>query len=43
MPRNGREISTMKSLWSGFVRARSDLDGFVDDLGQGELPAVQAA
>jgi len=41
--RLGREISTMKSLWWGFVRAASVLDGFVDDLHQAELPAVQAA
>jgi hypothetical protein len=41
--RLGREISTMKSLWWGFVRAASVLDGFVDDLHRAELPAVQAA
>jgi len=41
--RTGREISTMKSLWWGFVRAASVLDGFVDDLHRAELPAVQAA
>jgi integrase len=33
----------MKSLWWGFVRAASVLDGFVDDLHRAELPAVQAA
>jgi integrase len=38
-----REISTMKNLWWGFVRAGSVLDGFVDDLREAELPAVQAA
>ena len=41
--RTGREISTMKNLWWGFVRAGSVLDGFVDDLREAELPAVQAA
>jgi integrase len=41
--RAGREISTMKNLWWGFVRAGSVLDGFVDDLRQAELPAMQAA
>jgi len=41
--RMGREISTMKSLWWGFVRAASVLDGFVDDLHRAELPAMQAA
>jgi hypothetical protein len=41
--RMGREISTMKSLWWGFVRAASVLDGFVDDLQQAELPTLQAA
>jgi integrase len=43
MLRSGREISTMKSIWWGFVRAGSVLDGFVDDLRLAELPAVQAA
>jgi integrase len=38
-----REISTVKSLWWGFVHAGSVLDGFVDDLHRAELPAVQAA
>jgi integrase len=41
--RAGRQISTMKNLWWGFVRAGSVLDGFVDDLRQAELPEVQAA
>jgi len=41
--RMGREISTVKSLWWGFLHAGSVLDGFVDDLHQAELPAVQAA
>ena len=41
--RIGREISTAKHLWWGFVRAASILDGFVDDLQQAELPAMQAA
>jgi hypothetical protein len=41
--RTGREISTMKNLWWGFIRAASVLDGFVDDLQNAELPAVQAA
>ena len=41
--RMGRELSTVKSLWWGFVHAGSVLDGFVDDLRRAELPAVQAA
>jgi len=41
--RTGREISTMKNLWWGFVRAAIVLDGFVDDLRLAELTAVQAA
>jgi hypothetical protein len=35
--RMGREISTVKSLWWGFVHAGSVLDGFADDLHQAEL------
>jgi integrase len=41
--RAGRQTSTMKNLWWGFVRAGRVLDGFVDDLRQAELAAVQAA
>ncbi len=41
--RTGREISTMKNLWWGFVCVASVLDGFVDDLQQAELPTLQAA
>ena len=41
--RTGREISTMKNLWWGFVCAASVLDGFVVDLLQAELPTLQAA
>lgn len=41
--RSGREISTMKNLWWGFVRAGSVLEGFVEDLRLADLPAVQAA
>jgi integrase len=41
--RTGREISTMKNLWWGFVRAASVLEGFVDDLRLADLPAMQAA
>jgi hypothetical protein len=41
--RTGREISTMKNLWWGFVCAASVLDGFVDALQQAELPTLQAA
>ena len=41
--RLGREVSTVKSLWWGFVHAGGVLDGFVDDLHRAELAAVQAA